>query len=97
MASCPKCADFTEPLSFRAPDEYRNFVRQLSDAVDQGRFLIRRADYALREMLNPTWPGGDLSRHDLQCAGCGRGFLLCVNVWNGRNWWRPEIWSDRPN
>jgi hypothetical protein len=96
MAMCRKCTGFTERLTFASPDEYRDFVRQLIEVVNQGRLFLTRADFPLQEMLTPPWPGGDVISHDLQCAGCGRGFQLCVNVWNGRNWWEPEPWPEKP-
>jgi hypothetical protein len=97
MPICPTCAEFAERLTFASPENYRDFVRRLIDAVNQGKLLLKRADFPLEEMLTGPWPGGDVISHDLQCAGCGRGFELCVNVWNGRNWWEPERWSEKSN
>ena len=62
MAMCPKCDGFTGRLTFASPDEYRNFVRQLIEAVNQGRFSLIRADFPLQEMLTPPWPGDSNSR-----------------------------------
>ena len=88
---CPKCNGFTERLTFSTPAEYVAFVRQLVEAVNDDRFLVKRAACPLEALLSaPPWPTGDSIGHDLVCAGCGRGFQLYVNVWNGRNWWEPQ-------
>ena len=94
---CSKCAGFTERLTFATPEEYREFVRQLIALVSQSRFSLLRGDCRSEDLLTPPWPTGDTITHDFQCVGCGRGFQLCANVWNGRNWWKPEPWSERPN
>ena len=89
MAKCPECDGFVEKRTFRSPADYKDFVRKLIQAVHEGKLLLVRADCPLEDMLNPEWPMGDVASHDLQCAGCRVLFELCVNVWNGRNWWEP--------
>lgn len=90
MNACRQCFEFSERLTFATPNDYQNFVRQLITAVDGRQFHVVRADFPLERMLAPQWPGGDVIVHVLQCLGCGRSFELCVNVWNGRNWWEPQ-------
>jgi hypothetical protein len=97
MDKCSKCDGFTARRTFADPPEYRDFVRQLIAIVNQGKFSLLRADCPLQEMLKDPWARGDVVVHDLQCAGCGREFQLCVNVWNGRDWWQPEPWPERLN
>jgi hypothetical protein len=93
---CPKCDGFTERLTFATPDEYRAFVRQLIELVNKHNLSLKRADCRLEDLLTAPWPTGDTILHNFQCAGCGRRFELCVNVWNGRNWWRPERRPEKP-
>lgn len=90
MNACRQCFEFSERLTFKTPNDYQNFVRQLITAVDERRLHVVRADFPLEKMLAPQWPGGDVIAHVLQCWGCGRSFELCVNVWNGRNSWEPQ-------
>jgi hypothetical protein len=90
MNPCRQCFEFSDRLTFASPNDYQSFVRQLITAVDERRFHVVRADFPLERMLAPQWPGGDVIVHVLQCWGCGRGFELNVNVWNGRNWWEPK-------
>ena len=90
------CAEFNERLTFSSPEKYRDFVRQLIDAVNQKKLLLRRADFPLEEMLTDSWPGGDNISHGLECARCGRRFELYVNTWNGRNWWEPHVEAPDP-
>ncbi len=96
MPTCPTCAGFTERFTFSSPEKYRDFIRQLIDAVKQGKLLLQHADHPLDEMLTDPWPGGDIISHDFQCMRCGRGFELFVNVWNGRNGWEPAVEAPEP-
>jgi hypothetical protein len=59
---CPKCAGFTERLTFATPEEYREFVRQLIGLVSQSRFSLLRGDCHLEDLLTPPWPTGDTIR-----------------------------------
>jgi hypothetical protein len=94
MPSCLKCEGFTDSRTFASPDAYRDFVQELIDLIDKKRLSLVRADFPLQEMVVPPWPGGDTIAHELQCRGCGRIFELCVNVWNGRNWWESKEWPQ---
>jgi len=87
MSRCSQCDELAEKRTFASPDDYQHFVRGLVERLDQGRLMLERGDCPLSEILNPTWPTGDVVTHDLRCTSCGRGFHLYVNVWNGRNSW----------
>lgn len=90
---CPNCDAFTERLTFNTPEDYVSFVRLLVAETSEGRLSLVFGDCALEKLTNsPPWPMGvgDAILHELQCTKCGQFFQLCVNIWNGRNWWKPQ-------
>jgi hypothetical protein len=96
MAQCANCEGLRARRVFAAPDDYRAFVAALIDLIKQGKLKLVRGDCPLEAMLTPPWPdGGDTFAHELQCGQCYGMFELCVNTWNGRNWWEPSPWQAR--
>jgi hypothetical protein len=95
---CPNFDAYAEQLTFKTPAGYAAFVRRLVTETSDGNLILVYGNCALEELKDaPPWPSGDGILHELQCAKCGQFFQLCINVWNGWNWWEPqspEQWAD---
>lgn len=89
-------------MNIDSPREYQDIVRQLIEIVNQGTFLISRADCRLEEILEPTWPGDTLG-HEFECFACGRKFRLSADTYHGHVEWtpgelpKPQSKSEKPN
>ena len=88
MNSCPECCGFSERLNLGTPREYLDIVRQLIEIVQQGTFLLVRADCSLHELPGQTWPG-DILIHEFECFACGRSFELSADTYHGHAHWTP--------
>lgn len=88
MSACPKCSGFSQRLNIHALGEYRDIARQLVEIVEQGNFLLVRADCPLQDILGPTLPG-DFVVHEFECFACGRRFTLAADTWHGSVSWTP--------
>ena len=88
---CPACRTWEPARTFETPADYRQFVRQLLEACEQNQLVITRSDAPLESMLTDPWPNSDDTFvHEFACRHCQRPYQLYVNVWNGRNWWKPD-------
>jgi hypothetical protein len=88
MNACPKCSGFSQRINIHTTREYRGIARQLIEIVEQGTFLLVRADCPLQEILEPTLPG-DIVHHEFECFACGRRFSLSADTYHGDVTWAP--------
>ena len=88
MVACTKCNGFSQRINIQTPSEYRDIARQLIEIVEQGAFLLVRADCPLQEILEPTLPG-DFVVHEFECFVCGRKFSLSADTYHGNVHWTP--------
>ena len=63
-------------------------MRKLIEIVNQGTFLLLKADCSLEEILGESFPG-DVLRHDFECRMCGRRFALRADTYHGNAGWEP--------
>jgi hypothetical protein len=88
MPDCSKCSGFSQRLNFERPHEYLDIVRQLIEVVEQGTFLLVKADCPLEDLFQSSWPG-DVVVHEFACAACGRTFKLSADTYHGNAHWSP--------
>jgi uncharacterized Zn-finger protein len=88
MPDCSRCSGFTQRVNFEHPHEYLDIARQLIENVDQGTFVLVKADCPLKDLFQSTWPG-DVLVHEFKCAACGRTFELSADTYHGNAHWSP--------
>src|SRR5260370_9562385 len=79
---CSRCDGFLERRRVNSPYEYRDLIRQILEAVEQGTFRVLSGTCPLDEILtSKQWPG-DYIVHVVGCTTCSRRFQLSVETYH---------------